>query len=443
MNKFKKIIISICFFVCSVCLFSLNAEKAIDSNDSPKDLLKPVYVVNVEGVIDPVVARYVNRAINRAEEENAQCLIIQMDTPGGLVESMRTIVLKMENSSIPIVVYITPIGARAASAGVFITMASDVAVMAPGTHIGSAHPVSMGKKMDEEMVKKAVNDLVSFIINRAKSHKRNEEWAENSVRESVSVTVEEALTLKVVDFQAKDFKQLLEKLEGREIVKKDEKSTLHPLKAVIKYLDMTFRERFLHTLANPNIAYILMIFGIYGIIYEFHSPGVGFAGTVGGVCLILAFFSLQILPVNLAGVFLIILGIVFLILELWITSYGILAMGGIVSFVIGSFILVDSPESAEFYRISVTLILSLAVTTFLFFAFAISAALKLRRSKPVTGKEGFIGKIGYAKTKIAPEGMVFVEGEYWSAQSEEGVIQKGEKVEVISIAGQLLKVKKI
>ncbi len=443
MNKFKKIVISICFLVCSLCLFSLNAEEAIDNSDSAEDLLKPVYVVNVEGVIDPVVARYINRAIGRAEDENAQCLIIQMDTPGGLVESMRTIVLKMENSTVPIVVYITPIGARAASAGVFITMASDIAVMAPGTHIGSAHPVSMGKKMDEEMAKKAVNDLVSFIINRAKSHKRNEEWAENSVRESVSVTVEEAVKLKIVDFQAKNFKELLEKLEGREVIKKDEKSTLHTLKAVIKYLDMTFRERFLHTLANPNIAYILMIFGIYGIIYEFHSPGIGFAGTVGGICLILAFFSLQILPVNLAGVFLIILGILLFVLELWTISYGILAIGGIIAFVIGSFILVDSPQSAEFYHLSVSLIVSMAITTFLFFAVAITAALKLRKSKPTTGKEGIAGKIGYAKTKLAPEGMVYVEGEYWSARIEEGVIEKGEKIEVISIAGQLLKVKKI
>ena len=443
MNNFKKIVISICFLVCSLCLFSLNAEEAIDNSDSAEDLLKPVYVVNVEGVIDPVVARYINRAIGRAEDENAQCLIIQMDTPGGLVESMRTIVLKMENSTVPIVVYITPIGARAASAGVFITMASDIAVMAPGTHIGSAHPVSMGKKMDEEMAKKAVNDLVSFIINRAKSHKRNEEWAENSVRESVSVTVEEAVKLKIVDFQAKNFKELLEKLEGREVIKKDEKSTLHTLKAVIKYLDMTFRERFLHTLANPNIAYILMIFGIYGIIYEFHSPGIGFAGTVGGICLILAFFSLQILPVNLAGVFLIILGILLFVLELWTISYGILAIGGIIAFVIGSFILVDSPQSAEFYHLSVSLIVSMAITTFLFFAVAITAALKLRKSKPTTGKEGIAGKIGYAKTKLAPEGMVYVEGEYWSARIEEGVIEKGEKIEVISIAGQLLKVKKI
>lgn len=445
MIKYKTKIIFLCAFVMGVAFLYLsfkNPERAMCNVNAQDDFSKPIYVLNVEGVIDPIIARYINRAIDSAERENAQCLIIKMDTPGGLVESMRTIVLKMENSNLPIVVYIFPVGARAASAGVFITLASDIAVMAPGTHIGAAHPVDLGQKMGKEMVNKVVNDLVSFIVNRAKTHKRNEKWAEKAVRESVSITDEEAVRQKVVDFQAKNFKQLLEKLDGKEVVKRGEKRTLHTVKAVIKYLDMNFRERFLHKIANPNLAYILLILGIYGIIYEFHSPGIGFAGTVGGICLILAFFSLQILPVNLAGLLLIILGILLLILELWMPSFGILTIGGIIAFVIGSFILMDSPGSSEFYHLSAKLIVSVGISTFLFFTFAIAAAFKLRQRRPTTGEEGIIGKIGYAKSEIAPEGMVYVEGEYWSAQSEEEVIKKGEKIKVVNIQGQLLKIKK-
>ncbi|NQS88976.1 nodulation protein NfeD, partial [Patescibacteria group bacterium] len=377
-----------------------------------------------------------------AKEKKADCLIIQLDTPGGLDSSMREIVKLIMNSEIPVVVYVSPRGGRAASAGVFIALASHILAMAPGTNIGAAHPVALMGKMDKTMEEKVVNDAASYIKSIAEKRERNAEWAEKAVRESVSVTAREALNLDVIDVIAEDIDDLLKKLDKREIEFPEGLVTLQTKEAKIHFNQMSFKDSFLQRLADPNLAYILLMIGIWGIILEFFHPGAILPGMAGAICLILSFFSFQIIPFNLAGLLLIILAVILFILEVEVTSYGALTIGGIIALTLGSFMLID--PGAIYITISWSYIISGVAVTSALFIFIISYAMKAQIKRPVTGMEGMIGEIGVVRRDLNPTGKVLIHGEIWNAfiRSPEEVVKKGEKVEVVGIRGMELQVKK-
>jgi membrane-bound serine protease (ClpP class) len=398
-------------------------------------------VIKINDVITPAVAEFISRSIEQATKENASCLIIQMDTPGGLDLSMRDIIKDIMNAEIPVIVYVGPSGARAASAGAIITIAADIAAMAPGTNIGAAHPVAVGGgKMDRTMAEKVVNDAVAYVKSIAQKKGRNVDWAVRAVRDSVSIPETEALKLKVIDLIAKDLNELLEKIDGKTVEKPKGAIQLATKGLKIKELEMGFRQRFLATLSNPNIAYILMMIGLVGLYFELAHPGAIFPGVIGGISLILAFFAFRTLPVNYAGVLLIILGVFLFIAEIKIASYGLLTMGGLVSLAIGSIMLFDSP--APFLRASFTVIIPTVLATAGFFVFVVAAALRAQLARPTTGSEGIVGEIGVAKTRLAPEGKIFVHGEWWNAYADEG-IEPEEKVRVLKNEGLKLKVERV
>ena len=402
---------------------------------------KHAAVIKINDVITPAIAEFVSRSIEQATKENAACLIIQMDTPGGLDLSMRDIIKDIMNAEIPVIVYVGPSGARAASAGAIITIAADIAAMAPGTNIGAAHPVAMGGgKMDRTMAEKVVNDAVAYVKSIAQKKGRNVDWAVRAVRDSVSIPETEALKLKVIDFIAKDLNELLEKADGKTVEKPKGAIKLATKGLKIQELEMGFRQRFLATLSNPNLAYILMMIGMVGLYFELAHPGAIFPGVIGGISLILAFFAFRTLPVNYAGVLLILLGVFLFIAEIKIASYGLLTIGGLISLAIGSIMLFDSP--APFLRASFTVIIPTVLATAAFFIFVVAAALKAQLARPVTGAEGLVGEIGVAKTRLAPEGKVFVHGEWWNAYADEG-IEPEEKVRVLKNEGLKLKVERV
>jgi membrane-bound serine protease (ClpP class) len=398
-------------------------------------------VIKINDVITPAVAEFISRSIEQATKENASCLIIQMDTPGGLDLSMRDIIKDMMGAEIPIIVYVGPSGARAASAGAIITIAADIAAMAPGTNIGAAHPVALGGgKMDRTMAEKVINDSVAYVKSLAQKRGRNVDWAVRAVKESVSIPETEALKIKVIDLIAKDINELLEKIDGKTVEKPKGAIKLATKGMKIREIEMGFRQRFLATMSNPNIAYILMMIGLVGLYFELAHPGAIFPGVIGGISLILAFFAFRTLPVNYAGVLLIILGVILFILEIKVASYGLLTVGGLISLAIGSIMLFDSP--APFLRASFAVIIPTVLATAGFFIFVLGAALKAQLAKPTTGSEGIIGEIGVAKTRLALEGKIFVHGEWWNAYADE-VIEPEEKVRVLKNEGLKLKVEKM
>lgn len=402
---------------------------------------KTVNLIEVEGIINPVSAEYIVNAIKITEKESAQCLIIKLDTPGGLDTSMRQIIKEMLNTPVPIVVYVAPAGARAASAGVLITLAAHVAAMAPGTNIGAAHPVAMGGgKMSREMAEKVENDAVAYIQSIATKRKRNVEWAEKAVRESVSIKADEALKINVIDLVCPNLDDLIEKLDGREIDLDGKKVILATKGATVHNLPMSLREKILATLTDPNIAYILMMLGVAGLYFELAHPGAIFPGVIGAICLILAFYSFQVLSVNYAGILLIILAIILFLAEIKVTSYGLLSIGGTLCLLLGSLLLFDS--TSPFLRPSMGVLMATIIISAGFFITVATLAFRAYIRKPVTGSEGMIGLIGVAINRIAPQGKVFVHGEYWNAESEE-VIEAGEEVEIIGINGLRIKVKKL
>jgi len=413
------------------CAFLLGTVSAND---------RTIYLTKVEGAINPVSSAFIVNSIEAAEAAGAQCVIIQLDTPGGLDASMRDVVKRMLNTPVPMVVYVAPSGARAASAGVMITMAAHKAAMAPGTNIGAAHPVSLGgEKMDETMMKKVENDAVAYIQGIAARRNRNVQWAEKAVRESASVDAQTALKLKVIDYVSASLPELLGQLDGQAIEIDGEKRVLSTKDAPVKEITMGLRERILFTLSDPNIAYLLLMAGIAGIYFELMSPGAIFPGVIGAICLILGFFSLQTLPINYAGLLLIILAVGLFILEIKVASYGLLSVAGIISLVIGSLMLFES--EAPYLRLSLSvLIVTVAVATGFFMIVAVMA-LRAHLRKPASGIEGMLGLHGTAKSRIDPEGKVFVHGEYWDAWSDE-VIESGEPVTVIGMQGLRLKVRK-
>jgi len=401
----------------------------------------PVFLAEVEGIINPATARFIIESIDQAVQEGGQCIIIQLDTPGGLMDSMRNIVKKILASPIPIIVYVAPSGGRAASAGVFITMAANIAVMAPGTHIGAAHPVTLGAegKESKTMSEKIVNDTVSYIKTIAKKRGRNVDWAEKAVRKSVSVTEDEALKLNVIDFISSDVQDLLTKI-NRRVVKFDGVTRTLLTKGVQpRSIQMSWRYRLLDTISNPTIAYILLMLGIYGIFFELSNPGAILPGVVGGIFLILAFYALQMLPVNFAGLALILFAIILFIAEIKVVSHGLLSIGGVISLFLGSLMLIENPT--EYMRVSLSVVIPAVLVSAAFFTFAVTKAIKARLTKPTTGMEGLIGEIGIATTTVAPEGKVVVHGEFWNATSDER-IEAGEKLQVVGVKNLKLIVKK-
>ncbi len=405
----------------------------------PTTYAESIYVVTIQGPINPPVAEFVKDSIEKSAAERAKCLIIKLDTPGGLDLSMRAIVKTILNSEVPIVVYVSPSGARAASAGVMITLAADIAAMAPGTNIGAAHPVTMGQEMDKDMARKVENDMVAYVKSIASKRRRNVEWAEKAVRKSVSITEKEALDLMVIDLIASDLNDLIRKIDGRTIKRDDKEEVLSTGGAPIVFLKENLRHRVLKTLSDPNIAYILMMIGMTGLFFELAHPGAIFPGVLGGICLILAFFAFHTLPVNYAGILLIILSIILFILEIKITSFGLLGIGGIICFILGSLMLFKVPS---YMGLSWKTIIPTVAAVSLFFLVVGTLAFKAYLSKPKTGMEGLIGAAGVVTQKIVGEGKVFVHGEYWHADSEE-VIEAGDKIEVTGAQDLRLRVRKI
>ncbi len=394
----------------------------------------------LDGSINPVSKDLVLRAIAQAEEEQAELLVIELNTPGGLGESMRDIVIAELASSVPIVVFVGPAGARAASAGVLITLAADVAAMAPGTNIGAAHPVDLmggGEEQDETMTEKITNDAVAFAKSIAEERGRNVEWAEAAVRESSSLTALEALDQRVIDLVADDLDDLLARLDGYAL---PDGRTLHTSGCTITKIRPTLRERLLNYLADPNIVYILFILGLYGLIYEFFHPGIGFGLAAGGICLILAFLGLQILPVNTVGVALILFGTLLMVLDAFTPTNGILTTGGVIALLVGSFTLFDIQNRAIGLSWA-TVFLTVGTITALF-VFIVSKGLLIQRRRPVTGKDGMIDSVGIAKSDLDPAGTVFVHGEYWHAISVEDEILRGDKVVVDKVEKSTLIVRR-
>jgi len=418
----------------------LLASMSFLSSGAPGEQKKQVLAVRVSGVINPVSSEFISKSIIRANAMQAEALVIELDTPGGLDTSMRNIVKDIIGSSVPVIVYVSPSGARAASAGVFITLAAHVAAMAPGTNIGAAHPVSMGGSMDKTMAEKATNDASAYIKSLAERSGRNAAWAENAVRKSVSATETEALKEHIVDFVSKDLNVLLKEIDGRKVTTAAGEKTLNTANAPITRTEMDLRYKILNFISDPSVAYMLMLLGFYGLFFELTNPGTIFPGVTGAIFLILAFYSFQTLPVNYAGLLLIILAIVLFILEIKIISHGVLTIGGIISMVIGSLMLFDSP--APFLRVSLALIVPAVLVTALFFTATFSLAYKALKRKPATGGEGLIGTEGKAVTDITRDGgTAALHGEVWSASSDE-IIKKGDKIEVVSLSGLQIKVKK-
>jgi membrane-bound serine protease (ClpP class) len=400
-----------------------------------------VDVYEVDGVINPVMVEYMLSGIEHAQQGQATAVIFQLDTPGGLVESTRLIVKALLNATIPVIVYVSPSGARAASAGTFITLAGHVAAMAPGTNIGAAHPVSgEGKDIAGDMRKKAENDLAAFARSIAEQRGRNADWAEAAVRESVSITETEAVEKRVIELIAADLPALLTKLDGRKVSLPHGETTLHTANAAIRYRQMDWRQHILAVLSHPQIALMLLSLGSLALLIELYSPGLVFPGILGAIALLLAFYSLQTLPVNYAGLLLIALAFVMFILEIKITSFGMLTLGGILSMLLGSLMLIDSPE--EYLRIPLLTILVVVGTTATTFTFIIGAAVRTLRHQPVSGAEGMLGEIGVVKQRLDPQGTVFVHGTLWSARSA-APIDVGEAIRVVGIEGLKLTVERV
>lgn len=403
----------------------------------------PIYLLKIDGAITPPMSKYIIRVIDEAIANKAQAVIMEMDTPGGLDKSMREIIQKELSSYIPIIVFVSPPGARAASAGAYIAMAADIVAMAPGTNIGAATPVQLGGMPEGEtsttMEKKIVNDAAAFMQSLAQKKGRNVQWAEDAVRKARSSSAEEALKLGVIDLIANDLQDLLNKLDGREVFKNGEKFVLKTKGAPISKQNMNWRERLLLLLTDPNFAYLLLLLATYGIIFELSNPGAILPGVVGAIALILALYSLAILPINWAGLALMVLGIGFLLAEVKAPTHGLLGVGGAISFLIGSIMLF---ENVGYRKISLGLILSMTILTTLFFLFVVAAGIKAQFRAKAVGRETIVGKIAEARSDLNPNGLVFLEGELWRAESTEGFIEKGSKVRVVAMRGLTLQVKK-
>ena len=436
MPVMKNLILHIAIFGIVTLSFAA-APQTREENTSKKAL-----VISVDASINPSSAEYISSGIKQAKEINAECLIIKLNTPGGLLKSTRIIVTDILDSEIPVVVFVYPGGSQAASAGVFITLAGHIAAMAPNTNIGAAHPVTMQGEQDSIMNEKATNDAAAFIRTLSENRERNVQWAEDAVRKSLSITENEALEKGVIDTIAISVQDLLEKINGKEISLSSGVKVLDTKNAEVINLDMDFKQKILGLLSDPNIAYILFMIGIYGIMFELYNPGAVFPGVIGGISLIVAFYSLHTLPVNYAGLALIIFAVILFLAEIKIVSHGILAIGGVISLILGSIMLIDAESTLEVVKISWQVILVIVILTTAFFIFAIGFGIKAQSRRPTTGVEGIIGEIGETISSLEPEGQIRVHGELWNAESLDGFIGQGTKVEVTRVSNLKLMVRK-
>ena len=433
------------FKIIRISLLLLLALLAITSLSAQAQTANPtIDVLVVKGAINPVVADYIERSISEAEASNAIAVIIQLDTPGGLDTAMRDIVQDIVNARIPVVVYVSPSGARAASAGVFITISAHVAAMSPNTAIGAAHPVSIGTEgeaqVSETMEEKVVNDAAAYIRSIARAHDRNMDWAEKAVRESVSATEQEALELDVIDLVADNLDDLVSQLDGREVTLLGGATvTLDTSNAIINDNQMTGTEDFLYAISDPNIAYLLLSIAMLGITAEIFSPGLIFPGVVGVISLLLAFFSLGMLPVNYAGILLIVLAFGLFIAEAFTSSFGLFTAGGIAALIFGSLILFKGGPLFQVNPWLIATVVSIITTVLILIIIKIISGY---RRQPTTGREELIGKTAVVKKALDPEGIILYKGERWTAHSETGPVEPGETVVINRVDGLKLYVAK-
>jgi len=425
-------------FLLSCALSVLTGGVGLSAKGGDASARPTVVLLSVDGTVNPALADYIVKGIEHAEEKNATCVIIRMDTPGGVVTTTKTIIKAMVNAKVPVVVYVAPSGSSASSAGALITVAADVAAMAPGTNIGAAHPVAGGgQEIGAAMSEKIINDLTAYIRGIAVRKGRNAQWIEQAIRESVSITAKEALEIGVIEIVADSLPDLLKKLDGRKIQKEGRSYVLNTSDAHVERVMPGLRFKILDVVANPNIAYLLMMIGGIGIMMELYNPGMIFPGVVGGICLLLSFFALQVLPVNYVGILLMILAVILFIAEIKVVSYGLLSVGGIVSLTLGSVMLFESGEDAM--RVSWSIIVPTVAAVSAFFIFALGLVVRAWMRQPLTGTQGLVGELGVAVTDIDKEGKVAIHGEYWNARSDVR-IPKGSKVRVASVEGLHIKV---
>ena len=419
-----------CTVRAKILLFTLFVLPAVSS--------AAILKITVDAPIHPISAEYIVRSIDRADRESASLLIIVLNTPGGLDSSMREIIEKIVNARTPVAAYVAPSGARAASAGFFIAIACDIFAMAPGTNTGAAHPVGLsitGQAMDKTMEDKVTQDAASYIKTLAARRGRNVQMAEDAVRKSLSYTEQEALKGGLIDIVARTDRDIIEAFDGKRLKRLNgEETTLFLKKESVVPIPMSFRQQFLLTISNPNLAYILLMIGLLGLYFEFAHPGAILPGVLGGICLLLAVFSFQILPINYVGLMLIILAIILFILEVKVHSYGMLSVGGIAAMIIGSLMLIKSPIPE--LRPSLRVIIPMALGISLILIFLVYLVVRAHARQAFTGKEGMIGEVGTARTDLSPSGKVFVHGEIWEAEATEPVA-KGEKVKVVAVLNTL------
>ncbi len=422
--SFKWGYILVLAFFCAAALIVGSANAASPS----------IEILHVDGTVVPVVADYIDRGIAEAESKNSTVCIIELDTPGGLLNSTEDIVQRIMNAEVPIVVYVSPSGAWAASAGTFITISAHVAAMAPGTSIGAAHPVSVGEEMPEAHAKKVTEYSAAWIRSIAERRGRDPAQAELAVSESKSFTAAEAIEAGLVDFQADNLEDLIIQLDGRKVTLASGKEVVIDIgNNLLVRIEMNWLERFLHAISDPNIAYIMLTLATIGLITEISNPGMVFPGVVGGICLLMAFYSLGTLNAYWVGVLLMLLAFGLFVAEIFTTSFGILTAGGIGSLIAGSLILFS--RSAPALQVNRGLIIVVSVLLALFFAFIVGAVVRGQRRKKVSGAEGLEGKVAIARTRLDPRGMVLVEGELWTAMVDGGVVDIGEEVIVTQVEG--------
>jgi membrane-bound serine protease (ClpP class) len=395
-----------------------------------------VLLVPLEGPVTPLMAETLDDALRRAEGGRYRALVLEIDTPGGLMSSMHDMIKELLGARVPVIAWVAPSGSRAASAGVFITIACDVAAMAPGTNIGAATPINMQGPMDSTLARKMTNDAAAFAHSVATQRGRNADWAVKAVREADAVDENEALKLGVVDFLASTPEELLAKADGRTWKRNGDARVLHIAGAKIDRIEPGFRQRLLSHIADPNISYILLMLGFYGLMFELQNPGAVLPGVVGGICLILAFLALSTLPVNTAGLALIGLAIVFFVAEVKVASHGLLAAGGVISMLLGSMILFHGED----VRLSKGILVGATLTTALFFIGIVRAGLAARRAPVTTGIEGMKGARGVALSRLAPGGRVRVRNESWNATSE-NAIEAGDEIVVTGAERLTLRVR--
>jgi len=392
-----------------------------------------VISIDLNSSINPASAEYIHQAVRKAALENAECLLIHLNTPGGLLNSTRDIVSDFFTSPVPVVVYVSPLGAHAGSAGVFITLAANIAVMAPGTNIGAAHPVVLEGGMDSVMNTKSTNDAVAFIRTIAEKRHRNVSWAEQAVRSSVSITDEEAIQDSVIDYIANDDREVLTQIDGLNVEVYGGYKKIQTKNARIETMEMGFFQKVLDQLSDPNISYILMMLGFFGLVFELFNPGSIFPGIAGVIFLVLAFYTMRSMPVSYAALSLIVFGIMLFLLEIKVTSHGMLTVGGVASIVLGSMFLFRTSTTGNILSVSRGIIFATAGTAALFFIFVIGKGIRAQRLKPVTGAGSMIGKAGISVNDLDPGGMVRIQGEMWKAQAVSGTIAAGEDVVVKEI----------